>query len=86
LVLPVVFIPVRMLHYFGIYVRSDSLLGRGVAAILSAVAFYFIGYRVGPRVFSAYGRLSRRTRILAMSSLAIIVLMVVIIGRTIRIH
>jgi len=39
LVLPVVFIPVRMLHYFGIYVRSNSLLGRGVAAFSLQLRF-----------------------------------------------
>ena len=87
LVLPGVVIPVMLLRYFGIYFSySDSLLGRVFAAILSAIVFYFIGYRTGPRVFGAYGKLSRRARILTMFSLAIILLMIVVVGRTIRIH
>ena len=85
LLLPALYVIGIILDFLGV-ATQESMLWRGVAAIVSAAVFAFIGVRCGPSVFSAYAKLPRRARIAAIVFLAILFFMTLLIGRNLRIH
>jgi len=82
LLLPVL----RTLVFLGVDTPAESILWRVIAAVISAVVFSLIGARCGPFVFSTYDKLPKATRMAVIGFLTIMFLMIIFVGRSLRMH
>ncbi len=88
LLLPALYIPSMILHFFGIATTQKSLLWlwRAVGVIITGAVFALIGAGCGPSISQAFEKSPRLVRILVGLFLVIVFVSIVFIGRGLRIH
>ena len=75
-----------ILVFLGVEGPGTFILWRGVATVISAAAFAFIGVRTGPFVFSSWARLSKPIRKISIGVIVTVFLLIILVGRSLRMH
>lgn len=86
LVIPALFVPGTILSIFGVVISWESVLWRLVGAALSAVGFVIVGSRYGFAIQSMFEKLPKTTRRIVSGLLLAMVLLIILVGRNLRVH